>query len=222
MTPFFITGLPRSRTAWLANFFTWRESFCHHDALRMGLSVEALREQLESVPARYVGDSDSGLVMFAEQIVKEWPDARWLLVQRPVRECLESYQNYFPRHPYPSVPVLTGADAATVFDYMRRHCERLSGIVPSLNLAVMDADAMDDETSMRNMWQWILPTVPFPLGRWRMLTTMNVRIISEKVQAPGLESGQVGKWAGENTEPSRHVPLSHFPTFPPAVLSPSP
>lgn len=186
MTPFFITGLPRSRTAWMANFLTWGNSFCHHDALRLECSVAGLRKQIERCRAWYVGDSDSGLMWFAEDIVKAWPDARWVLIRRPMQECLESYQNYFPRHPYPGIPVLKDADALTVFHEMEKISTRVTQHVPMGNLSIVQADGLDDENVMRAMWDWVLPGILFPVERWRMLNTMNVRIISEKVEAPGV------------------------------------
>ena len=190
MIPFFITGLPRSRTAWLANLFTWGDSFCHHDALRMGVSVEELKRQFVSTPGQYVGDSDSGLAAVARDVVNEWPHARWVIVLRPKQECLESYQKYFRHHPYPHCPVLTGADAATVFNYMEHWLQRVPAVVPAENLCIVESASLDDERVMRNVWKWLLPTIEFPAARWRMLNTMNVRIISEKIEAPGIENLQ--------------------------------
>ena len=35
MSNFFITGLPRSRTAWFSTFFTGNNSFCYHEIIRV-------------------------------------------------------------------------------------------------------------------------------------------------------------------------------------------
>ena len=92
MTPFFITGLPRSRTAWLANFFTTQTAFCFHDRCKDGWTAAWVEQSLKMVaqgfvpgspPARYthVGDADSGLMLIAPQLVVMFPDARWLFVK---------------------------------------------------------------------------------------------------------------------------------------------
>ena len=42
---FFITGLPRSRTAWLANWFTYGHTFCFHEACRKVGKIEELKDR---------------------------------------------------------------------------------------------------------------------------------------------------------------------------------
>lgn len=185
MKPFFLTGLPRSRTAWLANFFTWGESHCHHDALRLGPDLATLRDQLQGTEAAYVGDSDSGLVALAGEIVAAYPSARWVLVERPLAEALTDFQAYFSRHPYPGIPAMSDAEARRIFEWCAARCAELPKVVPADRLLVTSAAALDDEVEMRRVWEWCLP-LPFPARRWRMLDTFNVAVISGKIHAPGF------------------------------------
>jgi len=179
--PFFITGIPRSRTAWLANFLTWGNAFCHHDLLRLGCSVPALRRNLEATRAEIVGDSDSALLHFAPQLVREFPTARWLLVKRPSAECARDFVSYFKAHPYPGIPPLTEAEAAALFLKAAAQCEALRDIVPAGCLLEMSHTELDSVPGLQRVWEWLLPTLPFDTARAAMLNTFNVSIISEKL-----------------------------------------
>lgn len=63
LSTFLITALPRSRTAWLAAFFSGNDSFCYHEGTRWHRSIKALVDHLESLPETYAGNSDSGLLL---------------------------------------------------------------------------------------------------------------------------------------------------------------
>lgn len=86
---YFITGLPRSRTAWFAALFSAsKDCFCFHDGLNGCRTVEELKIRLESRPERHVGDSDSGLMIL--DLERLFPDAKVVLIKRDVEECRES------------------------------------------------------------------------------------------------------------------------------------
>lgn len=58
MKRFFIYSLPRSGTSWLANWFTWRNSFCYHEPFADG-NVLHLRERATSRPEAIIGAIDT-------------------------------------------------------------------------------------------------------------------------------------------------------------------
>lgn len=88
MQPFFIAGLPRSRTAWLANFLSYGPSLCFHEPLACGLadSIAGYTALLEGTGTPYAGISCTGNAMFFEALNDLFPDARWVAVQRPFYE----------------------------------------------------------------------------------------------------------------------------------------
>lgn len=91
-TVFFIAGLPRSRTAWLANFLTWGNTCCHHDLWGRVRSIEELRTVFDETPAHNVGNSDAGNVLHHEALTQEFPEAKWFIVNRPIDEVHASCQ----------------------------------------------------------------------------------------------------------------------------------
>lgn len=98
---FFVLGLPRSRTAWLANCLTFGESFCFHDGLAGCMSVGEYKEKLQKPGYSLVGDSDSGLLFLDLNYL--FPDSPKLIIHRDLGECQASMQKagfqgaeYFP------------------------------------------------------------------------------------------------------------------------------
>ena len=60
---FFITGLPRSRTAWLANYFSTGDVFCWHEAMAGITCKQDYWARLATTHYKHVGNSDCTLFM---------------------------------------------------------------------------------------------------------------------------------------------------------------
>ena len=71
---FFIIGLPRSRTAWLANFMTYGGVYCHHDALNGCRSIEEYKDKIGND-----GDSNTCMMMF--DLKSHFPDRKILIIE---------------------------------------------------------------------------------------------------------------------------------------------
>jgi len=82
MAKFVITGLPRSRTAWFAAYLTNGDTFCHHEAIFHGKSMD-----LEGYAN--VGNSDSGYVL-RPQWATEQDDHRIVVIHRDIDEVRAS------------------------------------------------------------------------------------------------------------------------------------
>ena len=82
--PFFILGLPRSRTYWLSKFLTYREWTCGHEELRHIRTMEDAKSWL-SQPS--TGSAETALAPFWRLLPK---DARLVIVRRPVAEVKDS------------------------------------------------------------------------------------------------------------------------------------
>jgi len=86
---FFVAGLPRSRTAWLANFLTCGERFCFHEALNGCDSIEQYRQKLG--PDK--GDSSTGLMLI--DLNKLYPDAPVVIIESdPEAAAKYSYKHF--------------------------------------------------------------------------------------------------------------------------------
>lgn len=112
--PFFITGLPRSRTAWLANLFTWGDSFCYHDILGECGSLSELDSKIGECSSRFVGVSDSSILLVWTHLLRRYPTAKWIIVKRDFDQACDSFVSYFRQHPYPGMPPISHHLASSV------------------------------------------------------------------------------------------------------------
>ncbi len=85
---YFIAALPRSRTAWLAEFMTHGESYCFHEAMANCSTHAEVMNKLSGY--KHVGNSDSGLMFFP--IKKYYPDSPVLIVERDLDEICDSLE----------------------------------------------------------------------------------------------------------------------------------
>jgi hypothetical protein len=93
---FFITGFPRSKTAWFANYFTFGESFCFHEAiaqdllLKEGVEHELIHNFRIHSPDIKVGNSGCDNVYHQDELLDSYPDAKWVIVERHELEVRSS------------------------------------------------------------------------------------------------------------------------------------
>jgi hypothetical protein len=83
---FLILSLPRSRSAWLSRFLSYRNKRCGHDIAPRCGSVAEVVDRL----GRYDGSCETG-AMLAHQILRnQLPGTKFVTVRRPVREVIDS------------------------------------------------------------------------------------------------------------------------------------
>ena len=80
---FFTVSLPRSGTAWLANYFTYGPSYCYHEPLADCSSLEDLYRKIDNTPRRVVGVADTLVPLFIPKIAKRYPNAKYIIIDRP-------------------------------------------------------------------------------------------------------------------------------------------
>lgn len=85
--PFIIYALPRSRTAWLSTFLTYRDWRCYHEQAIYMRSMEDVRA-LFSVPNR--GCAETAAIQGRPLIRHAIPGIREVVVLRPVDEVIDS------------------------------------------------------------------------------------------------------------------------------------
>lgn len=92
MTRFVVTGMPRARTAWVANFLTYGGCYCEHDGLARAGNVERCVDWFNTVGGYdAIGISDSGAAQFTRALDAGVPGLRWVVIVRAPRECEASF-----------------------------------------------------------------------------------------------------------------------------------
>ena len=178
MKNFFILSLPRSRTAWLANFLTYENSYCFHEGLLSCKNISAMRQLFESTGKPTVGNSDCGNMLFLDELRDDFPEAKFVIIDRPVDEVIDELHEIGLIYFDPKVMELTAQELA----------------VAKRTMDALVVDYRDlDENACRHIWQYCIGT-PFDEHRWRMLDGLDIQIIlSKKLEAirenePNIES----------------------------------
>ena len=160
--PFFLTGLPRSRTAWLANLFTTGEIFCWHDALLLCGSPADLPQLLrKNAP---IGDSDSALILFYPDVAEMFPGSPWVIVERDPQDAFDSLVKRFGH------------------DVSRGGWPMLIAAMQTIpkddpNVLRVRYEELNDVEVVRRIWEHCVPAVEFDERRWALLKRLNVERI---------------------------------------------
>lgn len=175
-TPFFITGMPRSRTSWLANLFTTGEQICEHDVLGH-LPVADFIELVKR--GGFEGYSDTGLVPLFPRISGLFPVARWLLVLREPGDCLKSLLKATEDTEWQE------AARAAVENFDLAAYERgISQMIRDSRVMVIRFESLDDYEAVMVAWRWLCPHLNLSRERFDLLTTLQVQPMFRKLQMP--------------------------------------
>lgn len=162
MTGFVILALPRSRTAWLARFLSYRDWHCGHEQLRYVRSLDDVRAWLSQPNT---GTCETAAAPFWRLLLKYSPDTRIITVRRPVGEVVDSL-----------LKAGISVDRATLQAGMARYDRKLDQIerrVPGV-MSVTFADLAAEETC-RRIFETCLP-YPHDHQRWVALAGENIQI----------------------------------------------
>jgi hypothetical protein len=166
MVPFFILGTPRSRTAWLAEFLSTTDRRVDHEPSQHFSCMQDLWDYLARPGC---AASDSLMTLRWKHITAMVPDARFVVVRRPIPEVVASFTGIGVRH-HGLERMLRRIEAET--DQMATEVPVLR--VPFSALALRSA-ADDVYRHCRG--------VPMPAGHWERWGRRNVQADLKSVLA---------------------------------------
>ena len=88
----FVTGLPRSGTAWLSNYLSYGKSCFLHDYW-VNHTPSQLKDFLDKEGLESGGVCDAGNLVLFEKINKTFPDAKWVIITRPAKDVEQACSN---------------------------------------------------------------------------------------------------------------------------------
>ena len=150
MNSFLITGLPRSRTAWLANFLTYGDSICLHmpEYVKYERIVKFDRYKYTGISCPVT--SIDLYPSFQKKLINE----------RDIDEVIPWAEDHLGR----STSVLIEA---------QKKLDTLSG----LRVRYEDIDK-----NLMNIWDYLIPEVPYNFDRERLLTSLNIQVTNERLK----------------------------------------
>jgi len=157
---FFICALPRSRTAWLANFLSYSACHCFHEPFNE-CGVEDLPFLFRATGKQYVGTSDSLNTLLLDRLLKIFPIAKLVLVRRPAVEVVHSLDALGWHCP----------------ELIERMNQALDQIEEKHNPLVVNYHNFDAP----GIWNFLMPEVPLNKDRTEMLETFNITVPKEVI-----------------------------------------
>ena len=157
-TPFFIISLPRSGTAWLANFLTYGDAFCFHEGLFGCASLDQYAELFNGVEKSVVGNADTGAIFILPALFKRYPDAKYVFVIRDLVDISASLQRVG----------LSPAKVPEMADYLWWGITAIDGAI------TVKFDDLFNQITLRKIWKHIGMPDPFPFRRTEMLRQMRI------------------------------------------------
>ena len=85
---FFVLGLPRSRTAWMANFLTYDDLFCYHEGINGCNNMDEYKAKIEGK-----GDSCTGLPLI--EFEPYFPEAKKVIIDTDIDRAVKFGKEHF-------------------------------------------------------------------------------------------------------------------------------
>lgn len=175
MIPFFIASLPRSRTAWLANFLSFGPAYCFHEPMSY-CPLEDYPRLLESTQTHYAGVADSLNCLVMEQLVDMFPRARIVVIRRDIMAVAESVQKAF------------NVKCSRMLERMNQELDRIEKAYDPL---VIDYEQFD----CAKIWKHLFGNIPLNRRRLEMLedfsVTVHPQVSFNKARALQARSGDL-------------------------------
>jgi len=146
---FFILGLPRSRTAWLANLMSYDGYHCHHEGSNNCYKLEEYKAKLGPC----TGDANTGLVLI--DIKKHFPDSKIVIIDSTIDEAVAYGQRVHK------------ANFTKGLTVMKAKLDKLEG----LHIPIADID-----DHLEDIWEYLTHGIPFNPQRANLLKGLNINV----------------------------------------------
>lgn len=164
----------------MANLLTWGPSFCFHEAIPRCVRIDDLQNMFDSTGCQYVGDADPAAGLFALEINRSFPKSRFVFINRPEEECVESE---FRAMIEDGSPQFLGTTKTSIQKLVHQAAKGLDDLYRSLPVErkIFTSFAeLGREDTIKWIWKFCLPHVEFPLLRYKMLDGLRVTQIFGK------------------------------------------
>lgn len=155
--PFFVLSLPRSRSFWLANFLAYQGRLIGHDAI---IGCRSTAEYLAKFQLGLSGSCETGLVFGWRLLVHMLPQARLVVIKRPLGEIAASFQRQ---------------GFAVDMEELARRDAMLDAVSRQPRTLTFDFEALAEPPACQHIFEYCLG-VPFDWAWWNHYQHLNLQI----------------------------------------------
>lgn len=162
--PFVVYSLPRSRTAWLSHFLTYRDWKCHHEA------AITFRDpsEISSFFAGRTGAVETAAAQGWRLIDYHVPNIKSVVIRRPTKDVIKSMMAV-------DLGGVATYDEARLWKIMEYGNRMLDQIAARPGTLVVDHDALDEESTCSRIFEFCLPYV-FDRNWWLAKRVQNIQV----------------------------------------------
>ena len=172
--PFFILGLPRSRTAWLAAFLTDGPVHCHHELIRQCANPDEYLVRLAATRTPIVGDSSPALALYYPSLREAIGRHKVVVIRRNKDEARLAHEQMLIEA---KVDVAKYQEGWPKAEEAFETAARLAQEFPSYKYA-----DLDDQRVMCELTQYCTGQ-PFNEERWKLFDELKITAMPAKVIA---------------------------------------
>ena len=158
---FFVTGLPRSRTAWMSAFLSTGETLCYHEPSYQIAKIEELPRLYDSTFYRHIGVSESGLGFHIEWILENIK-CRTLIIERDIGDVEESMREM-------GIPM-------DRFYYCDLLLQTLLDVKNHPLVKWVHFNSLVHKRVMQDIYWWLMPGMAFDEQRWEQFSEFKIEI----------------------------------------------
>lgn len=160
---FIILGLPRSMTAWVSCFLTCGEVFCQHE-LAEKMPIEEVIDEIRSPIFPVSGICDSGLLRYWRDVHRAFPNARFVLIYRPILDSVQSLVNLG------LTQESAGKTVGLLVDYVNDFLDA------ELDHEPITFDELQTLKGAKRLWNYCAPHHPLPPAHLRKMMSLKVTV----------------------------------------------
>lgn len=166
---FVITGLPRTRTAWMAALMSGERSICFHEPKNIFGSWNAFFAYATTLDYEYIGISDSSVTIDPLFDWSIFQMAKIVMIDRNPEDVIDSYSN---------VMDFSHTEAA---DLVLRVYDGLNQLVAKHEVMHVGYDALESIATVAAIWDYCLPGIRIPEEKIKQMQYLRVEQHIEKV-----------------------------------------
>lgn len=187
--PFIVFSLPRSRSAWIARFLSYGWRRCGHD---LATECGSLDEFTGKLRRDYAGTAETGAVVGWRALRRRLPDARLVVIRRPVPEVFASLARF-------------GLASSALMDELLQRDAMLDEVATVRGVKSFTFGQLAGIEACRKLFEHCLGE-PFDWEWWESLAGVNVQVdVAERLRILEANRERIEAIKREAAEES-HVP----------------
>jgi hypothetical protein len=165
-SPFIIFSLPRSRSAWLARFLSYKNYRCGHDIAPQCTTV---KEFVDLLCSGYCGTAETGAIVGWRAILRLLPDVRIVVICRRVQEVFDSLARF-------------GVGSPALMNELIARSAMLDRLSAQPNVRTFSFSELNEIRVCQRLFEFCLGE-PFDWEWWESLANVNVQVeVAERVK----------------------------------------